>query len=227
MADPPVLPSDTTFGISYIDPEEFVKTAQLFGVVQALPNDRNLILAYCAAASRWLESETGMDFQPQADIEEQHDWDPETRRLSVNNPPVLSVSVYEIWTGANTKATFDTALLVINNQLNYIELTALTVSTTLTPLVMAYGIYRPFVRIVYKSQSAVRPNIKLATGYLAAILMNSAMVDAAFPAGVKSISVGGSTTLTRDSTSSGGKAGTEFPAIVRALIAGEQDIVVV
>lgn len=218
------LQSDLVFGPVYLDPQEFLAAQSVFGVKQSLPADRSVILGFLAAASRWVEAKTGRVFVPDQEFDEQHDWDSVSRRITVNNPPVLSITSYQIYTGVSSFATFQTNTLAINNQLNYIELTSLAAAGNLTSMLLTMGLFRPYVRIVYKSMASVKPNIKLATGYLAANLINKAFIDNNFAVGLKKISVGGSTTVERaDSAAAGGG---ELPDIVKTLLANEQEITI-
>lgn len=217
------LSADTVFGTSYLTPEEFASAALMFGLQQSLPSDPDTIQGFLSAASRWLEAQTNKSYDPDETFTEQHDWDMVTRRIVVNNPPILSISSYVIYTGVSTFATFPTNSLAINNQLNYVELTSLTAAGNLTSMLLTMGLFQPYVQIAYKGIASVSKNIKLATGYLAAILINRSFLDQSMTPGIKSISVGGSTTITRADKSAGDN---ELPLIVRNLIAGEQEITV-
>lgn len=213
------LVTQVDFGTMYLDPNAFVASAAIFGVDKALPDDIDVIKAQLAAASRWIEAETGKSYVPDEDQTEQHEWDPITRRIAVNNPPVMSISSYKIYTGVSTFATFATTSLVINNQVNYVELTSLAAAASLTPGLLALGLTTPFVQIVYKSYGAVKANIKLVTGYVAARLMNTAFIDAQLPPGIKSIKIGSAAQIEKYPMSIG-----DMPSVVRTLLQSEYQI---
>lgn len=222
------LQNHPDFGPLYLDPNAFVSAAAMFGVEKALPDDLGLIQSFLASASRWIEAQTGKVYVPELDTVEQHRWDPVTRRITVNNPPVLSVSSYKVFTGADTFATFQSNTLVINNQENYVELTAMAAVGNLTPGLLTLGLTEPFVEITYKSFNSVKFNIKLATGYVAARMMNSALVEGQIPFGIKSIKIGSSAQITRNEPETGfyqnQLALANMPAEVHILLSGERTI---
>lgn len=214
------LDENNTFGVCYLSVDEFKEASGMFGIA-SLPDDP-VIKAQLAAASRWVEAICNRKFVPDQEFEEQHDWDPVSRRVAVNNPPVLEVISYKIYTGVGTFSTFGTNALVLNSQQNYVELASLAAAGNMTSALLSLGLTQPYVLIKYKSLASVKPNIKLATGYLAATLMNRAHVEANFPAGLRSMSVGGGASVTRAE----GKSMEEVPQMAKILLAGEQEITI-
>ena len=214
------LLNHTSFGAMYLDPNEFMMSRDLFGVGSSIPQDVEMLKAFLAAASRWVDAKTCKSFIPNADHVEQHIVNPLTGRISVNNPPVMSISQYLIMTGANTSSPVDVnSSLFINNQENWIEL-------LMQPFVFPQ-LAEIIVKITYKSMADVPQNLKLAPGYVAATMMGDAATSAKFPSGIKSIKIGSQASITREDAGEGGDAtksssmSFQVPEMVRLLLANE------
>src|SRR5437870_5145184 len=128
------LDADDVLGSTYLDVADFEDRASMFGVSVALPEDDSILAAYLAAASRAVEAKTNKKFDPDIVYTEQHSWRADTRRISVDNPPISSVTDYRIYTGATTYASFSTTALFINSRENWIELSSLTAAGNLTSM---------------------------------------------------------------------------------------------
>jgi len=213
--------SDTVFGISYLTPTEFNSHTGMFGVSVALPDSDDKIQGYLSWASAWVEATSNRSWDGSIDRDEQHMWDPQSRRIYVNCPPVSSVSSYQIDTGSNVHASFDPSTLYINSQAGYIELSALSVVGPSSALLLT-GINEPVVHIVYRSIQDVPRNVKLATGIAAAAMMNYAFVEAQAPGGLKDIKIGSMAQLSIDTKLKA--AGVVIPQIAYVLLAGETNI---
>jgi len=215
-----LLQEDEVFGTLYLSVEDFASRATMFGLSSSvLPDEDDIIQAYLAAASRLIESKTNKTFVPDDHVE-QHNWNAETRRITVNNPPILSVSDYRIYTGTTTYATMPTNALFINNQENWVEVTALTAAGNLTSMLLTVGLFHPIVQITYKSSQEVKQNIMLATGYIAAALINQSFIDQGIQPGLKSIKIGSQAQLVR-SDSNTKIYGVALPSIIDLLLASD------
>jgi hypothetical protein len=216
------LTSDSIFGVSYISPNEFSSHSDLFGVSVALPDSDDKIQGFLSAATLWINANTQRNWDGTVEHDEQHLWDPNSRRIYVNFPPVSSVTTYEIFTGANVHASFDPDTAVfINGQSGYLELSALSVVGPSSALLLT-GINEPVVHIVYKSIQNIPENVKLATGYIAASMMNSGYVEAQAPGGLKDIKIGSMASLSIDTKMKA--SGVIVPSIVNTLLANEINI---
>lgn len=220
------LSADPLFGPCYLSPKEFRQNAGLFGVTltDAVCND---LLAYLSAASQWIDAYTSRSFLPDTDLTEQHKFNHETRRINVNCPPVASVSDYRVYVGVNSFVAMQPAGLYINNQENWIELSILTVSELVASPMMQLGLYEPIVQVTYRSSATLRPNIKLATGYVAAALISHAVVNQSIPVGVQSIRLGSTLAISRTSTGvnrSTGEPTIPIPDIVKTLLTADVPI---
>lgn len=213
------LINHATFGQLYLDPNEFMASRELFGVGSAIPQDYDMLKAFLAAASRWVDAKTCKTFVPSADHVEQHTLNPLTGRLSVNNPPVMSISDFRIFTGANTSSPVALDSLFINNQERWVEL-------LMQPFVFPQ-LAEVIVQITYKSIFDVPSHIKLATGYVAAAIMSDASTSSKFPSGVKSIKIGSQASITREDPGKGADAEKSnvldfhVPSMVNLLLANE------
>jgi hypothetical protein len=179
------------------------------------------ISAYIAAASRWIDAFTGKDFTPNTDITEQHNWDPVTRRIPVNNSPILSVSDYRIFIGPSNSASFPVSALYINNQENWVELASMTAAGSLTNALLTIGLYSPVVSITYKSHNDVKPNIKLATGYILGAMINQGIMQRALPPGLQSIQIGEVRAVRMNNSKTGAGGTLEVPDIVTMILNNE------
>lgn len=174
------------FGIQYLDLESFRAGAALFGAEMSLQDypatdDGNASLnRVLQAASRLIDAYTGQDFSPDSRIE-QHFFDFETRRVSVNNPPVSEVSIFKIVFAPGTEQSFSASDLYINNQLNYIEVTDIALGFGVISEYLALGLSDPVVEITYKSRQDIPKPVALACGYQAAKMINDGFVDKTLP----------------------------------------------
>jgi hypothetical protein len=189
--------TDDTFGPCYLTPSEFQQNAAMFGVSPINDDLCQNLPAYLAAASRWVEKYTGKTFIPNEDIVEQHRWDPATRRVPVNNPPILSVSKFKVYTGPNTFATIPVTELLINNQSNWVEVATIVLAFDVTLAALPMGLFEAIVEITYKSVASIEANIKLATGYVAGAMAAHAKLTGIMPYGVDSIKLGTTMAVTR------------------------------
>lgn len=211
------LDTDSVFGVCYLSVAEFTAAAAIFGASSTIPADPAVVKQYLAAASRLIDIRTSKDFTPDADHTEQHTLD-ENGRVFVNMPPVISISDFRILTGSTSFSPIATTNLFINNQENWIDL-------LVQPFIFP-GMGQVFIQITYKSGSDVKKNIKLATGYMAAAMMNySSGLAQSLPGNIKSIKIGSMAQVTAsDKQLSDGMTGVVAPAIVDTLLAGDMAV---
>jgi hypothetical protein len=186
------LETDELFGLCYLSSADFIARADVFGAsayIAAYAADAVKVKALLAMASRDVDSFCGRDFSPAARTE-QHKWRPETRRVSVNAPPVAAVSSFAVVVGAGQRATFQADEVLVNNQENYVELVALATAESLTSQIIALGITQPFVEIVYTTLQDIPPKVRLAVGHQATHRAKLASEAGNIPAGISSFSVG-------------------------------------
>lgn len=213
------LETEDILGTLYLSVADFTDRASMFGVTTALPDDADIVADYLAAASRWIDAKVNKTYSTD-DITEQHLWNFVTRRVSVNNPPVTSISSFRIYVGPTTYADMPVSALFYNTQEKWIELAALTAAYNLVSQLLTLGLYQPIVQITYKSSASVPLNVVLATGYVAASLMSQSYLNRQMPPGIKSIKIGSSSQVTRDDSAKI----QDMPPIVSLLLAGEQSI---
>lgn len=214
------LQQHALFGAMYLDPEQFVANASMFGVSESdLPPNvngvREELMSVLAAASRWVDARTHKSYIPDLDHVEQHTLDPQTGRIWVNNPPILSISDFRILTGATSFTSVASSSLFINNQQTWVEM---LMQPFFFPMLSEV-----FIRITYKSVSDVPQNIRLATGYIAATMINDSSFNSKMPSGVKSIKIGSQAQITRldSKVIDGGSIDLSMPPIVGHLLSNE------
>src|SRR5258708_7037112 len=119
------ITTDSVFGICYIEPDYLSNNAAALGCEQAIAGlDNSQITSLIALASREVDNYCGRTFTPDP-ISENHRFDPATRRISVNNPPVSELISFNIRIAPKVVSTFDVDNVLINNQENYLELASL------------------------------------------------------------------------------------------------------
>lgn len=221
------LDTDDVLGSTYIDVADFEDRAGMFGVGLALPDSDSTIAAYLAAASRFVDARCNRRFDPDVVYTEQHKWNFETRRVFPYNAPVSAISDYRIYVGPSTYATIPTSAIFVNNSFRFVEVASLTAATSLTSQLLSIGLFEPFVQITYQSTTDVEPHIALATGYIAAAMMNQSYLSASLPPGVKSIKIGSQAALTLGESSSKVQSAQNtltIPKVVDALLSSESAI---
>jgi hypothetical protein len=182
------LPTDDLFGSLYLSEDAFIQRARSFGVsvAEMVPDDLTPTLA---VASRLVESHTGRRFLPDA-VSETHKFDQNTRRVSVNQPPVMELVSYQIEFAPGAVATFRPSDVVVNNQENYLELASLALATGIAGVIYPVGITDPLAQVTYKSYQDVPSDVAAATGFIAARLLQQAEANELLPAGLSRSKVG-------------------------------------
>lgn len=175
------------FGIPYLDAENFRFNANVFGVGMPLDcaypatTEGNQKLALVLqAASRMIDAHTCRDFSPE-NRSEQHEFNFVSGRISVNNPPVAEIVNFRIIYSPGNYQQFTADDFYINNQLSFIELTALTAGFGIVTEILKLGLTNPVAEITYKSYQDVPKPVSLACGYQAAKMINEGFVDATLP----------------------------------------------
>ncbi|HZS45386.1 MAG TPA: hypothetical protein VFC63_09815 [Blastocatellia bacterium] len=180
------LASDTTLGVCYIDPTVFKANAAVYGAAAAIaPLSDDEIKMLVALASREIDNYCGRTFTPDT-ITENHKFDPATRRVSPNNPPVIELLSFQVQIAPQVYSNFDISNVLINNQENYLELASLAAiaSQQLTSQVIALGISQPQVIIQYLSYQSIPESVAGATAITAAYKANEAFANSAITPGV-------------------------------------------
>ncbi len=170
-----MLPLDDIFGVIYLSPDAFLTRAKSIGVdVAGLGADD--VAPTLAIASRAVEAHTGRTFVPDS-IEETHRWDQMTRRVSVNQPPVLALESFKIRFAPGelgSVVTFELSEVLVNNQENYLELAPYAPAEVVLAQI-GPGVREPQVEIRYKSFQSVPGAVAAAVGFTAAHLMQEAV----------------------------------------------------
>lgn len=176
------LDNDTIFGPLYLAPAEFLTRAKLFGVeVEGWTDDELKMLL--ALASRAVDAHCGRTFIPDS-LTETHRWNPETGRISVNQPPVMTLEAFRIRYAPGAVATFRTADVLVNNQENYLELASLALVGGITEAISSFGITEPQVEVTYRSYQAVPGAVAAATAIIAARQRSEGLANELIPAGL-------------------------------------------
>lgn len=203
------LPSDDIFGVLYLSPDDFIARARAFGVsVAGMTPDE--LTPTIAAASRLVDAKVARQFLPDA-IVETHRFNMETRRVSVNQPPVMALESFAIRFAPGAVANFQVGDVLVSNQENYLELASLALSSDITGVLYPVGISEPQAEIRYRSYQQVPQAAALATGFITADLLQKAEANDLLPAGLTRSKVG-SEDLSRSPTQ------LAIPAIAESLL---------
>lgn len=184
------------FGIAYLDAESFRSSAKLFGVGMSFADyptgaEGDTALGHVLqAASRAIEAHVGKVFTP-GNLTEKHKVDRQTWQFAVNNPPVIEIVSCLLRYAIDGTLTIASSNIYINNQNGYCEI--VRQDEAIHSILAAIGteIDGPVAEIVYKSAQSIPNEIKLAAGYQAAHMINNGFVDAALPANMGAIDLGG------------------------------------
>lgn len=181
------LPSDNLLGVLYLPPADFTARARSFGADVAGVEEAEL-KATLALASRAVEAHLGgRTFVPDA-LFEQHKWRPETRRVSVNQPPVMELVSFGVrYAPGQGLAVYRVEDVVVNNQENYLELAALGPADVGAGTLVASV---PLVEVRYKSYQQVPDAVVAAVGFTAADLLQRAVANEMLPAHLTRSKVG-------------------------------------
>jgi hypothetical protein len=212
--------SDPILGTCYIEPEAFISRSMAFGCDRALDAlyaadaDGTNLTALIASVSRAIDVYTGRDSNSWSGgtIYENHAWDPVTRRVKVNQPPVINLISYKIRVGSQLTANFVLTPLssdggsnhlayggvYYNRQENYLELNSLALAGSLTNSLAGLGLYLPQVEIAYTSFASVPGQVATATAIGAAAVVNKWYANKVITPGIKQIE-SGKQTIVKDS----------------------------
>lgn len=200
---------DDVLGVLFLSPEAFTARARSFGVdlTGIPPEDVKVTLAL---ASRAVEAHCGRSFVPDA-LSETHRWNHATRRVTVNQPPVLTLVSFVVEYAPGVTLPFRVEDITVNNQENYLEVASLALSAGLGGAVQTLGLSEPLVKLTYKSYQSVPGAVAAAVGFTAAHFLNESAANEFVPAGLSTYKVA-NTAFSRRS------AGVELPAIARQLL---------
>lgn len=201
---------DNVLGVLFLSPEDFTARARSFGVdlTGVSPEDVKVALAL---ASRGVEAECRRSFVP-GSLAETHRWNAATRRVTVNQPPVLTLESFVVEYAPGVTLPFRVEDITVNNQDNYLEVASLALSAGLGGTVQSLGLVEPLVRVTYKSHQSVPGAVAAAVGFTAAHILNEAAANDFVPAGLATYKVA-NTAFSRRS------AGVELPAFAKKLLA--------
>jgi hypothetical protein len=187
------LPSDNLLGLIYLPPADFTARARSFGADVTgveVPELKATLALASRAVEAWLGGRT---FNPDA-LFEQHRWRPETRRVSVNQPPVMELVSFGVrYAPGQGLVTYRVEDVVVNNQENYLELAALGPADVGAGAIVASV---PLVEVRYKSYQQVPDAVVAAVGFTAADLLQRALSYEMLPAHLTGSKIG-SQTLSR------------------------------
>lgn len=205
------LELDDILGVLFLSPEAFTARARSFGVdlTGVQPEE---VKSTLALASRAVEAHCGRSFAPDS-LTETHRWDPRTRRVSVNQPPVMAVESFSIKYAPGASADIRIADVIVNNQANYLEVASLSVIAGLPAAVEALELTEALVEVKYKTYQAVPPAAAAATGFVAAHFLQQSEANDMLPAGLVRSKVG-----SEDLSRSRAAAETDIPLAAQLLL---------
>jgi hypothetical protein len=198
-------------GPAYVDADDFRAMALGFGCNEVALNrisriNPTQLLAVLAAASRsvdnFLAREPG-GFSGDT-IYENHKWDPNTRRIVVNQPPVSSLSSYVIRISPSLTSPFPVTpvsndaggnqvafgSVYYNRQENFLELASFALAGSLTNNLAGLGMNEFSVEIAYKSYASVPYGVFAATLQTAVEAVNQYNLNQILTPGISKTSVG-------------------------------------
>lgn len=175
--------SDTVLGLCYMAPQAFLDRAGFFGAQTAIAGKTaEELVPLAAMASRAIDAHCGREFSP-ASIIETHRWNPYTRRISVNQPPVMTLSSFKFITGPDQEFSFNVADVLVNNQENYLELASLAGIDSVVFESIA-GITEPQIEVTYLSYGSIPQKVVAACGFTMAKMANEAYSSSQVPDGL-------------------------------------------
>ncbi len=189
------------FGASYLNGQDFLDNAATFGCAALVVGyDATGVSSMLAAASREVDVELGRSFSADL-IAENHRWDGATRRVKVNQPPVIELQRFSIRVGAGLRSSFTVTpvetddagnpvrfgTVYYNREENYLEVTSLALAGSLVSPIVTLGLTDPQVEIAYKSLPVVPYEVMLAVGYTAAYWLSEAVAASMIPQGLASL----------------------------------------
>ena len=203
----PLIQHDT-LGALYVDPTDFKLRVKVYGCAKAYTeleddDDDTLLSEFIALASRQIDAYAQTQgFDPEAEFSENHKFNLGTRRITVNNPPVVDLLSFKIRTGPQSVVTFtltpvgngpdDNPLswgaVYYNRQENYLELSALSSEGASVSSLLSLGLMEVQAEILYRNGEALKPNIAAATAWQTAFLLNQTTTQNTVAANVKSMS---------------------------------------
>lgn len=237
------------FGQLYYEVDKFRLGAAAFGVkaaVAAMSDDE--IETLIALASRSVDAYAAASgFTPNAEITENHKFDVKTRRVFVNNPPVVELTAFQLRVGPQQLATIAVTpiskdpgdnnvgfgSIFYNRQERYLELSSWSVVVGVTPAVISLGLMEVQAEIKYRNRptgaDGVDPLIAAATAYQSAYLVGAARVDNAIAPGIASMSTP-EVSMTRSAGGAFGRTGNGasdgLHPMVAQLLASRKQVVI-
>lgn len=176
--------ADALLGSQLITVSELQARSNAFGCALAISGWSNPDLeALVSIASRAVEGYTGRKWDAGATFSETHVYNPVTRRVMPDNPPLFTLTSFVLRTSPGTTSTFAVTpvkqdaggnnvgfgAILYNRNENYLELASLAAAAgPLTAQVIALGITEPQVEITYTSYGTTPPGVVAATGFVAA-----------------------------------------------------------
>lgn len=202
-------------GPTYVDADDFRAMALGFGcnsvglnqMGRLNPTQLTTILASASrAVDNFLVRDPG-SFSG-GDIVENHAWNPRTRRVVVNQPPVNNLKSYVIRISPSLTAPFNitpiaydaghnpvgNGTVFYNRQENYLELASFALAGSLTNNLAGLGMNEFSVEIVYTSYASVPYGVFAATMQTAVEAVNLYYFNQLLPPGLTSTTVGEITT---------------------------------
>ena len=199
------LPVHPSLGTMYLEAVEFRAKAKAYGCGKALEGlgeaDNTLLEEVIALASRQIDAYCeAQGFGDEQEFSENHRFNFATRRIIVNNPPVVELISFGVRTGPSSLTAFVLTPVqngpdgepiawgpvYYNRQENYLELSGLSVAGNSTPLI-TLGLMDPQAEIKYRN-GPVKPNVIAATGWQASRLLNAIFVENQVGGGIRSMS---------------------------------------
>jgi hypothetical protein len=207
-------------------PQAFLDRAAFFGAQTAIAGQTaEELVPLAAMASRAIDAYCGREFSP-APIIETHQWNPHTRRISVNQPPVMTLQSYQLITGPGQEFSFNVSQVLVNNQENYLELATLA-GVEEVVFEMLAGVMEPQVKVTYLSYSSVPQKVVVACGFTMAKMANDALAAAMLTPGLTMEKVEGATEIRRAPSGKGaGEVPEDLPQMARLLLADSKRIAI-
>ena len=193
--------SDLVLGLCYMDPQAFIDRAALFGAQTAIAGmTAEDLVPLAAMASRAIDAHCGRDFSP-ASIIETHKWNPLTRRISVNRPPVMTLSSFKFITTPGQEWEMDTDAVLVSNQENYLELATLAGVESVITTIASLGITETQVEVTYLSYQSIPQKVAAACGFTMAKMANQGYSSAQVPDGISRVELPAGLKVARSNTS--------------------------
>lgn len=218
--------ADDILGVLYIEPEQFLSRAKFFGAgtsCEGLTADD--VKPLIAMGSRLIDAEVGRSFKPTA-LTELHKLDLRTLRVSVNQPPVITLQSFKLITAPGQGFEFDVAGVLVNNQENYLELATPVGGEGIISEMITSGVREPQIEVTYLSYQSIPEEVITACGFASADLAAKSQAAQILPPGLTMEKVEGATEVRRSAKEGTSGEAQTLPLMAKLLLSGLKRIAV-